>query len=56
MKTMNKAPVRLQCYPPFFYCPNRGALVIIVSAAADPLYRIPMWSFDCVLECLMPFK
>ena len=26
-----------------------GAMVIIVSAAADPLYRIPLGIFDCVL-------
>ena len=31
------------------FCPGQeAALVIIVSAAADPLYVIPMWIFDCV--------
>ena len=27
-----------------------GAMVIIVSAAADPLYRLPLRIFDCVLN------
>ena len=32
----------------FNYCPGKEALVSIVSAAADPLYRIPMVIFYCV--------
>ena len=36
------------------YCPGEEAMVSIVSAAADPLYRIPMWIFDCVLDKCLP--
>ena len=37
-----------------FYCPNRGAMGIIVVACPPwritLLYRIPMGSFDCVMS------
>ena len=34
-----------------FFCPGKdAAMVIIVSAAADPFCVIPMWNFDCVIE------
>ena len=37
-------------------CPGKeAAMGIIVSAAADPLYRIPVWSIYCVLSnCCWP--
>ena len=45
---LTKGPI---CLWSKFYCPGKeAALGIIVSAAADPLYRIPMWIFDCVLD------
>ena len=37
-------------YKNLSYCPGKeAALGIIVSAAADPLYRIPLWIFDCAI-------
>ena len=36
------------------FCPGKeAALVIIVSAAADPLYHIPLGSFACVIDCVV---
>ena len=36
---------------PGFNCPGKDAAPgIIVSAAADPLYVIPMGIFDCVID------
>ena len=37
-----------------FFCPGKeAAMWIIVSAAADPLYVIPMWIFDCVVSAVL---
>ena len=35
-----------------FFCPGKeAAMVNIVSAAADPLYVLPLWNFDCGMDC-----